>query len=106
LQMGILSSLIDGIGGSKYPLCECGAKMTEYDGNAWYTCPVCGNMKRNNGDGTWSWERDVFSSSNRGECVSCGNSLASGDYAMPWEDGDNEYGYVTCPSCGYKNIRD
>ena len=45
----------------KYPKCDmCGAKMTEYDGNAWYTCPECGNMVRDNDDGTWSWTRDIF----------------------------------------------
>lgn len=39
-------------------------------------------------------------------CPSCGQSLEGGDYTAPWEDGDNSYGYVTCPHCGYDVILD
>lgn len=37
-------------------------------------------------------------------CISCGASLRSAPYTQPWEDGDNEEGYWTCPSCGAENI--
>ena len=50
-------------------------------------------------------ERSSNPSGNQGECESCGQSLARGDYHAPWEDGSNEYGYVECPYCGYKNIK-
>ena len=42
---------------------------------------------------------------NSGECENCGLSLNGGDYHAPWEDGDNEYGYVECPHCSHKNVR-
>lgn len=46
---------------SKYPICKsCGAKMTEYDGWAWYTCPECGDAVRDNGDGSWTWQNEIF----------------------------------------------
>lgn len=38
-------------------------------------------------------------------CESCGQSLEGGDLTLPWEDGDNAYAYVTCPHCGYDNIK-
>ncbi len=40
------------------------------------------------------------------DCVCCGRSLAGGVLTLPWEDGDNEYAYVTCPHCGEENIQD
>ena len=43
----------------KYPKCStCGAKMSKFDGVAWYTCPECGNAIRKNSDGTWSLKSD------------------------------------------------
>ena len=36
-------------------------------------------------------------------CYNCGASLANAYYTDPWEDGDNEYGYWTCPQCGAIN---
>ena len=38
-------------------------------------------------------------------CEGCGQSLAGGDLTLPWEEGDNEYAYVECPHCGYKQIK-
>ena len=38
------------------------------------------------------------------ECINCQQDLSGGVYTAPWEDGDNEYGYVICPHCGAKNI--
>lgn len=29
-----------------YPTCQCGDKMTIFDGVWWYTCPNCGNKKK------------------------------------------------------------
>ena len=50
----------------KYPTCKsCGAKMTEYDGWAWYTCPVCGDAIRDNGDGSWTWKCEIVKFSNK-----------------------------------------
>jgi len=44
----------------KYPKCKtCGAKMTEFDGWAWYTCPKCGNSVRII-DGVVKWEDEIF----------------------------------------------
>lgn len=37
-------------------------------------------------------------------CINCGESLSHAPYTMPWEDGDNEEGYWTCPCCGAENI--
>lgn len=37
-------------------------------------------------------------------CINCGQDLSEGVYTAPWEDGDNEYGYVICPHCRTKNI--
>ena len=33
--------------------------MTEFDGWAWYTCPVCGNRVRII-DGAVTWEDEIF----------------------------------------------
>ena len=38
-------------------------------------------------------------------CISCGQSLNGGDLTLPWEDGSNPNAYVTCPHCGYENIK-
>ena len=37
-------------------------------------------------------------------CINCQKSLQGGVLTLPWEDGDNEYAYVTCPYCRYENI--
>lgn len=37
-------------------------------------------------------------------CENCGQSLKGSEFSAPWEDGDNEYAYVRCKYCGYKNI--
>lgn len=39
-----------------------------------------------------------------GCCRNCGTPLYEGSYTMPWEDGDNEYGYWTCAYCHAQNI--
>ena len=107
-----LGSIISGIaseidGGDDYPTCDmCGSKMTEFDGWAWYTCPECGNMVRVL-DGEKKWERDIFGGSSSSEtCENCGQSLSGGEYTAPWEDGDNEDGYIICPHCHHKNTFD
>lgn len=48
----------------EYPMCNiCGSKMTKFDGWAWYTCPECGQAIRDNMDGSWSWQNELFRSS-------------------------------------------
>jgi len=43
-------------------------------------------------------------SRNERRCVSCDTPMKhGGEFTAAWEDGDNEYAYVTCPSCGYEN---
>lgn len=37
-------------------------------------------------------------------CINCGRDLRNAPYTAPWEDGDNEEGYWTCPSCHIQNI--
>lgn len=37
-------------------------------------------------------------------CINCGRDLRNEPYIALWEDGDNEEGYWTCPSCHTKNI--
>ena len=37
-------------------------------------------------------------------CEKCGWSLDGGEYVLPWEDDDNEYGYIICPHCKHENI--
>ena len=37
-------------------------------------------------------------------CCECGCELRGAAYTLPWEDGDNDYGYWTCPSCGEETI--
>lgn len=96
-------------GNDDYPTCNtCGSKMTEFDGCWWYSCPECGNRVKKNDDGSWTWYSEIFgpsSKKNAGECINCGGSLSGGSYTGPWEDGDNEYGYVICPHCRCKNSR-
>lgn len=49
-----------------FPVCDsCGARMTEFDGCWWYTCPNCGNRVRSNDDGTQTWARDIFSAGSK-----------------------------------------
>ncbi len=43
-----------------YPVCKnCGVEMTEFDGWAWYTCPICGNQVRVL-DGVETQESEIF----------------------------------------------
>ena len=45
---------------TEHPICRtCGAEMTEFDGWAWYTCPVCANRVRII-DGIVTWESEIF----------------------------------------------
>ncbi len=39
-------------------------------------------------------------------CTNCGSSLRGAFHTSQWEDGDNAYAYVICPSCGCKNLID
>jgi DNA-directed RNA polymerase subunit RPC12/RpoP len=39
------------------------------------------------------------------ECINCQQSLSGGELTLPWEDGDNSHAYITCPHCGYENIK-
>ncbi|MEG2087253.1 MAG: hypothetical protein RR022_03570 [Angelakisella sp.] len=49
-----------GEGMSNYPICKtCGAKMTQFDGWAWYTCPKCADRVRII-DGTETWQDEIF----------------------------------------------
>lgn len=41
-----------------------------------------------------------YSSFLQEKCPRCGTPLYYGFYTVPWEDGDNEYGYWTCSHCG------
>lgn len=44
----------------KNPACRmCGAEMTEFDGWAWYTCPLCGSRVRVL-DGEEIWGNEIF----------------------------------------------
>ena len=92
-----------------YPICKtCGHQMTEFDGWAWYTCPVCGDSVRII-DGTITWEEEIFGSPAQRAgglpCQNCGQSLSGGSYTMPWENGNNPDGYIKCPHCGYINFQ-
>ena len=45
---------------TNYPICKtCGAKMTKFDGWAWYTCPECGDSVRII-DGIETWHDEIF----------------------------------------------
>jgi Zn finger protein HypA/HybF involved in hydrogenase expression len=91
----------------EYPVCKsCGAKMTEFDGWAWYTCPDCGDSVRII-DGVTTWRDEIFgrSAHNSGKtCSNCGRSLSGGSYTLPWEEGNNPDGYIKCPHCGFINF--
>lgn len=93
---------------SEYPVCDsCGSSMTEFDGCWWYSCPKCGNRVKKNGDGSFTWEQEIFgqsSKSNTRECTNCRRSLAGGIHTLPWENDNNPDGYVKCPHCGYINF--
>ena len=93
---------------SEYPVCDCcGSSMTEFDGCWWYSCPECGNSVKKNGDGSFTWQREIFgqsSKSNTRECTNCRRSLAGGIHTLPWENDNNPDGYVKCPHCGYINF--
>ena len=52
-----------GLGEEKYPICKtCGAKMTDFDGWAWYRCPDCGDAVRIIG-GEEVWQNEIFDQS-------------------------------------------
>ncbi len=92
------------------PTCKtCGARMTEFDGWAWYTCPECGDSVRVTDDGTVTWQNEIFGESivdiGGKICENCGRSLRRGSYTMPWEDGSNSDGYIRCPHCEYYNFQ-
>lgn len=38
---------------------DCGTKM-QFDGVAWYTCPDCGAMIKDMGDGTFKTSYEIF----------------------------------------------
>lgn len=38
-------------------------------------------------------------------CLCCGQSIDNAELTLPWEDGDNEDAYVTCPNCGFEMIQ-
>lgn len=90
-----------------FPICKCGAKMTEYDDDAWYTCPSCGNAIRRNEDGSFTWQSEIFNnkSNTNKKCVNCQESLSDSPYTAPWEDGNNSDGYFKCSNCGYINFQ-
>ena len=53
---------------SNYPTCKtCGAEMTEFDGWAWYTCPVCGDKVRII-DGQTKWYNEMFNQGGKEHC--------------------------------------
>ncbi len=93
-----------------YPICKsCGARMTDYDGVSWYTCPECGDEVRKNDDGTMTWENEIFGSAGQRVggpvCERCGKSLRGGSYTMPWESVNNPDGYIICPYCKHVNYQ-
>lgn len=54
-----------GLGEGNYPYCKtCGAKMTDFDGWAWYTCPECENSVRII-EGKETWHDEIFKSGNK-----------------------------------------
>jgi predicted RNA-binding Zn-ribbon protein involved in translation (DUF1610 family) len=91
-----------------YPVCKsCGAKMTEFDGCAWYTCPECGDAVKIV-DGVMTWQNEIFGRGIRNSgktCSNCGKSLDGGSYTAPWENGSNPDGYIKCPYCGFINFQ-
>lgn len=38
------------------------------------------------------------------DCESCQQALSGSVRVAPWEDGDNEYGYIRCRHCQHKNV--
>lgn len=90
-----------------FPICKCGAKMTEFDGDAWYSCPSCGDSIRKNDDGSFTWQNEIFNekSTNNQKCSNCQESLSGSSYTAPWEDGNNSDGYIKCSHCGYINFQ-
>lgn len=49
-----------GLGEGNYPICKtCGAKMTDFDGSAWYTCPECEDKVRVI-EGKETWYDEIF----------------------------------------------
>lgn len=81
--------------------------MTDYDGEAWYTCPECGNAVRII-DGIITWEREIFgrkaATYGGRTCEYCGEPLAGEAYTGAWENGNNANGYIKCPHCGRVNF--
>ena len=91
-----------------YPICDmCDSEMTDFDGEAWYTCQECGNAVRII-DRIITWERQIFG---RGAatyggltCEYCGKPLAGGTYTGAWENGNNANRCIKCPHCGRVNF--
>ena len=91
-----------------YPICYlCDIEMTDYDGEACYTCPECGNAVRII-DGIITWEREIFgrkaATYGGRTCEYCGEPLAGEAYTGAWENGNNANGYIKCPHCGRVNF--
>lgn len=52
--------VVYGLGEGIFPRCKtCGAEMTEFDGWAWYTCPVCEDKVRII-EGKETWYNEIF----------------------------------------------
>ena len=58
---------IYGLGKGRYPICKCGAEMTDFDDWAWYTCPECGDKVRII-DGKETWYNDIFGNGKKQHC--------------------------------------
>ena len=71
------------------------------DATYWFNCPNC-NVRFCLKDGELCDPFAPDEESGR-TCEYCGKSLSGGEFAAPWEDGDNPCGYVRCPHCWQKN---
>ena len=78
---------------------SCGKEMKRTAQCEWY-CKKCDNTIFDFGQQYVRDEEDDGPT-----CINCGYSLRGGSYTGPWEDGNNEYGYVICPHCRCKNER-
>lgn len=88
------------------PRCpSCGGKVKgdAPDATYWFNCQSCGERFCLE-DGMLISPFHRNSSKNSKTCFNCGNSLNGGDYTLPWENGNNEDGYIKCPHCGFINF--
>lgn len=114
--MGLFSGLFGAFspsGDSDAPACpECGSSLVadgppDGRGSERFECSnsSCDEPVHFRENGGPLMNPDQRRQSSSVPCTACGQSMAGADLTLPWEDGDNDTAYVTCPHCGTEHPR-